>query len=119
MTSMTLKEVATMVASIGYPYAYDHFIDGTAQDPPFVVFFYEYSPMYADGKNYSDVRTLNIELATNNKDFTAEAAVESALASSDLAWAKAEQYIEGEQLYEVVYSADIVIREEDTTDGNE
>ena len=109
---MTLKEVATMVRSIGYPYAYDHFTDSTGLEPPFVVFFYEYSPFYADSSNYSDIRTVNIELATNNKDFTAESAVESVLNSYGLTWDKEESYIEEEQLYEVIYRADVVISEE-------
>ena len=37
---MTYKEIAAMIESIGLPYAYYQFPEGTVQEPPFVVFFY-------------------------------------------------------------------------------
>ena len=109
---MTLKEIKAMVASFGLPYAYDHFLDATGLVPPFVVYYYEYSPFFADSSNYSDIRTLVIELATANKDFGAEKAIEAVLSSRGLAWEKEESYIDTEQLYEIIYKADVVIREE-------
>ena len=109
---MTMKEAARLVKSIGYPYAYDHFTDATGLKPPFVVYYYEYSPYFADSSNYADVRTMVIELATDNKDFEAESAVENMLDANGLTWSKEESYIDEEQLYEVIYRADVIICKE-------
>ena len=67
---MTIKEVATMVASIGVPYAYYQFPEGTEQATPFVCFFYSRNnDMKADDANYQKIEHLVIELYTDNKDF--------------------------------------------------
>ena len=67
---MTYKEIATMVSSIGLPYAYYQFPEGTGQALPFVVFFYsEINDLYADETNYQRIAKLNIELYTEEKDF--------------------------------------------------
>ena len=67
---MTYKEIATMVRSIGLPYAYHQFPEGTEQKPPFICFFFSNSnDLYADGENYQRIDTLNVELYTREKDF--------------------------------------------------
>ena len=95
---MTYKEVATMVASIGLPYAYYEFPEGTQQTPPFVVFFYTSSDdVYADDSNYQRILRLNIELYTSEKDFTTEATVEGILTNNNLTYYKEENYIYSER----------------------
>ena len=67
---MTYKEVSTMVKSIGLPYAYYQFPEGTAEAPPFICFYWsEDNDLKADNINYQKIERLNIELYTDNKDF--------------------------------------------------
>lgn len=114
MTSMTYTEIAELIDSIGYPSAYYEFNDETEKAPPFIAFWYEdHNYLYADDSNYAEVTTLNIEFYDNNKNFEAEQAIEDALDAAGLTWAKAETWIDTERMYEVVYSADIVLNKEE------
>lgn len=107
---MTYEEVAAMIAEIGFVNAYYQFPEGTDTEPPFICFYYPNSDdFYADNINYKHVTELNIELYTNEKDFTAEAAVESVLTAHCLSWAKSESYIDSEKLYENLYTLEVVI----------
>ena len=107
---MTYPQIATMVASIGVPYAYYQFPEGTAVAPPFVCFYFEGSDdLYADDKNYQKIRPLTIELYTDNKDFSLEATVEGILASNGLTYARNESWIESERMNMVAYTADVII----------
>lgn len=107
---MTHKEIATMVASIGYPHAYFQFPEGTAQTCPFVVFFFvETDDLYADESNYQRIERINVELYTDEKDFGAEAAVESVLSSNGLTYYKEENYIESEKMWQIAYEMEVLI----------
>lgn len=109
---MTYKEVATMISSIGLPYAYYQFPDGTQQEPPFVCFSYTSSDdFYADNTNYQAVRPLTIELYTDNKDFTLESTVESVLLSHNLPFTKTETYIDTERMFQISYAVEVIITE--------
>ena len=114
---MTTKEVATMVAAIGVPYAYYQFPEGTAQATPFVCFFFSGdNDMKADDSNYQKIERLIIELYTDNKDFELEATVESTLSSNGMVWTRDEEWIESERMLEVVYEMDVVITPEPITE---
>lgn len=107
---MTYQEVATMVASVGVPYAYYQFPEGTAQATPFITFYFDGSnDMYADDANYQRIRPLVIELYTDNKDFELEATVESVLNSNGLTYARSESWVESERMNMVAFSADVII----------
>lgn len=111
---MTYKEVNTMIASIGLPYAYNEFSDGTGIAPPFICFLYgDYSnDLLADNYNYQPVRTLSIELYTDNKDFELENAVEAVLKANKLPFIRQETYIESERMFMVVYDTQIVVTDD-------
>ena len=110
---MTYKEIATLVDGIGYPYAYYQFEKETAKDPPFICFFYpENNDFLADNTNYAHITELTIELYTDNKDFTAEAAVESALEAAGLVYEKDESYIDSERMYMITYTTEVLINVE-------
>lgn len=110
---MTYKEIATMVESIGLPYAYYQFPDGTDQVCPFICFFLDSSNDFAaDNINYQKIRRLNIELYTDNKDFTLEQTVETVLNSNGLVYYREETYLDSERMYMVSYETEIVITEE-------
>lgn len=109
---MTYKQVATMIASLKIPYAYYQFPEGTEQACPFICFFFTVSnDLAADNANYQKIRTLSIELYTDNKDFTLEQAVESLLNTNGLVYTREESYLNSERMYMVTFNTDIVITE--------
>lgn len=110
---MTYKEIAQLIDGIGYPYAYYQFEKDTAKDPPFICFFYpENNDFLADNTNYAHITELTIELYTDNKDFTAEAAVEAALEAAEIVYEKDETYIDSERMYMVTYTTEVLINAE-------
>lgn len=110
---MTYQQVAAMVRSIGVPYAYYQFPDGTGQACPFVCFFFSDSnDLAAENTNYQKIRTLNLELYTDNKDFELEETVETVLNSNGLVYDRSESYLDSERMFMVVYTTDILKTEE-------
>ena len=110
---MTYRQVATMINSIGIPYAYYQFPDGTGQACPFICFFFSDSnDLAAENTNYQKIRTLNIELYTDNKDFALEETVETVLNSNGLVYDRSESYLDSERMFMVVYTTDILVTEE-------
>lgn len=113
---MTFKDVKTLIESFGLPYAYYQFEEGTAQKLPFICFYYTGSDdLGADDVNYAKIRDLVIELYTSVKDFELEAQIEDALTAAGLFYAKEETRIDSEQMYEVLYSMQVVINKETVT----
>ena len=107
---MTYKEITTMIAGIGLPYAYYQFAEDTGQHPPFICFFYsDNDDFVADNTNYQTIVTLNIELYTDMKDFDTESTVETALNSAGLVFSKSETFIDSEKMHETIYTMEVVI----------
>ena len=110
---MTYKEIAQLIDGIGYPYAYYQFEQETAKEPPFICFYYPgRDDMLADDSNYAQITELTIELYTDNKDFAAEAAVESALEAAGIVYEKDEAYIDSERMYMITYNTEVLINAE-------
>lgn len=110
---MTTQEIASMVASIGKPYAYYQFPEGTGQEPPFLCFFYDRDNDFkADSKNYQKIEHLIIELYTDNKDFALESTVESVLEAHGMVWTRDEEWLDDEKMVMVVYEMDVIITED-------
>ena len=117
---MTYVEVEQMVSAIGYPYAYYQFTKQTAQPPPFICFYYgSDNDLMADNKNYQKVANLTIELYTETKDFTAEAAVEAALDNAGLPYRREETAIDSERLYLCAFYTSVLITGEEQNGNNE
>lgn len=115
---MTYTEVATMIGSIGLPYAYYEFPDNTDLAPPFICFLFGAdNDFIADNTNYQQIRTLTVELYTDNKDFTLEQTVENTLNTYGLVYSREETYLSGERMYMVTFTTDIVITEPISTEG--
>lgn len=107
---MTYVEVAEMVEEIGLSFNYYQFPPNEAPEPPFLLFYYPGSADFiADNKNYTGITALRLELYTNEKDFTSEAAVETVLQAAEIPYQKTEMYIDSEQLFEVVYESEVLI----------
>ena len=108
---MSYEEIATLIASIGLPWAYYEFEAGTAQAPPFICFFYpERNDFFADNLNYSKIERLRIELYTNEKDFEKEAAVEAVLDQARLTYTTDEERLEDEQMFMKTYEMEVSIK---------
>lgn len=113
---MTQIDVADLIKSIGLPYAYYQFPEGTAQELPFVCFFFSGSDdLYADQENYQKISTLNIELYTKNKDFSQDENVETILNNAGLTYYKEENYIDSEKMWQTAYECDVIITKPVTT----
>lgn len=115
---MTFREVADMLTDFqtenGVPFAYLMFPeddpDNPAPPPPFVCYYYTGdNDFLADNVNYFPIRTLSIELYTDNKDFSLETAVESMLTSNGFVYSKTEEYISSERMYMVTYNMEVII----------
>ena len=109
---MTRAEIATMIAGVGLPYAYDHFTDNDAPGgPPFICFLYTTANDFkADDTNYQPITELVIELYTDEPDFTKEAAVETALNGAGLVYGKdGPSYIDGEKMYQTTYATAVLL----------
>ena len=105
---MTTQEVAAMIASVGLPYAYNHFDE--PQNLPFICFLYPDNDNFvADNVNYIRVTALSIELYTNDADFDLEAAVEAVLTANELPFTKAQEYIEGERMYQTTFDTEVIL----------
>ena len=105
-----------MIAGLNIPYAYYQFPNGTEQACPFICFFFSNSnDLAADNTNYQRIRTLSIELYTDNKDFALEESVESLLNSNGLVYTREETYLDSERMYMVTFTTDIVVTEIVTT----
>ena len=107
---MTYREVKTMVESIGLPFAYYQFTNDTAVAPPFICFYFDESDDEpADNMNWAKIRTLYIELYTDEKDFELESTVEAVLAANGQFYTRSETYLDSERMMMVAYEMQVVI----------
>lgn len=106
---MTYNDVISILEESDLPLAYDHFSEGEAPDPPFLVFLFPGSDnVFADDTVFQKIDELNIELYTDKKDPVTETKIESILISHDLSYEKKEVWIESEKMYEVLYQTQII-----------
>ena len=109
---MTYQEVKTMVESIGIPYAYYQFPEGTDQPCPFICFYFTGSnDLAADDTNYQRIRPLAIELYTDNKDFALENTFEAVLNQHVFVYSRDEAWIDTERMNMVTYTIEVIITE--------
>lgn len=107
---MTYKEIASMIAEVGIPYAYYQFPEDTIKGPPFICFFYPQDANFdADNMPYAPATVLTIELYTDAKDFTLESTLEGVLISHGLNFAKSETYLDTEKMQMEIYNTEILI----------
>ena len=106
---MSYEQIATMINSIGLPYAYFSFPENEAPALPYIVYHYPSSEDFgADNTNYVSIDNLSIELYTENKDFTTESTVESVLNANGFYYQKTESYLRTERMYMVLYEVQAI-----------
>lgn len=104
---MTLQDLYAGLVKSGYLVAYRAF--ETSPTPPFICYLFVASrDLMADDSNYQGIGEYHVELYTETKSATAEAAVEHELADLGLCWSKSETYIDTEDLYQILYAVSIV-----------
>lgn len=107
---MTYQQVSNLIASIGLPYAYDHFTDDTGRELPFICFIYpESDDFLADNKNYVKIRQLQIELYTENKDFVLESSIETILTNAGLVYSVNSGYLSDEHMFMTTFNTEVLI----------
>ena len=107
---ITYQDINNLIASIGVPYAYYQFPEGTGVAPPFICFYYDQQIGFAaDNTNFAKPEHLVIELYTNNKDFQLEAQIEKALNDIGLVYSRMESYIDSEKLFLQTFESEVLI----------
>ena len=110
MTGATYTNINTMIQSLGIPYAYYQFPEGTAQPTPFICFYYsDTDGAFADNIVYSRLTTLVIELYTDDKRFDLEQQIEQLLNDNELPFRRYESYIDSEQMLMQTYETEVYI----------
>lgn len=108
---MTLAEVNTMLKGInGFAkkVAYRSFPVGKAPVLPFICYLCTSTDNFkADNQVYTVIQEIDIELYSKNKDTASEGLVEAQLNAYHIPWDKYEEYIEDEEVYEVIYTITI------------
>ena len=105
-----MDKLLSIIQAMDIPYAYDHFAEGEAVDPPFLCYLLPRSDNFsADGKAYFKVNVVNIELYTDLKDLSVEQKVEAVLDEHGIFYDRSEVWIENEKLYEVLYSFELEV----------
>lgn len=105
-----MDEILQILGKIQMPFAYDHFAEGEAPDPPFICYLLPDSNNFsADGKVYYKVNNVHIELYTDLKNLSVEAAVEAVLDEHGIFYNKSETWIESEKLYEILYTFEMEV----------
>ena len=100
-----MERLVSIIKEMGIPYAYDHFAEGEAPDPPFLCYLLPGSDNFsADGKVYHRISEVRLELYTDFKDLSSEQWVETVLDAEGIFYNKTETWIDSERLYEVLYS---------------
>ncbi len=100
-----MDKLLEIMKAMDIPFAYDHFAEGEAVDPPFICYLLPESDNFAaDGKVYFKANEVHIELYTDTKDLSVEQQVEAVLDENGIYYDRSEVWIESEKLYEVLYT---------------
>lgn len=109
-----MDKIISLLESFTVPFAYHHFVEGEAPDPPFICYYAWNSHHFlADGQVYHKIIEIHIELYTELKSMELEQNIENLFAQNQLIYSKQETWIESERLYQVLY----IIETEEENDG--
>lgn len=103
---MNLSELNDILKTTGYPVAYYQF--KTSPSIPFICYLVTGSNNFsADNKVLAKSDLIDIELYTEKKDIQAESNLEKVLDNACIFYEKNENYIEKENMFQIVYSISI------------
>ena len=90
-----MEKLLLMLSEMQIPFAYHHFAEGEAVEPPFICYLLQGSSNFsADGKVYYKINEVHIELYTDLKDLAVEQQVENVLDEHEIFYNKSEVLIE-------------------------
>lgn len=105
-----MDDILAMLRELKLPFAYDHFAEGEAPEPPFICYLVPGSNNFAaDGRVYFKINEYHIELYTDEKSPTLESSLEAVLDNHGVFYNKSETWIESEKLYEVLYTFEMEV----------
>ena len=105
-----MDNITEIMEAVRLPFAYDHFAEGEAPEPPFICFMLPGSDNFAaDGRVFFKATMVHIELYTDLKDPELEQRIEAVLDGRGIFYDKTEVWIESERLYEVLYSFEMEV----------
>ncbi|MFO7295963.1 MAG: hypothetical protein C0P72_008060 [Clostridia bacterium] len=106
---MTLSELYALLKSTGYPVAYSHFPAESAPQPPFITYRVEGSAnFFADNRVHAKINNILVELYTEKKDLTAEAALEAVFDMNGITYETLETWIPDEGIFQKVYMIGVI-----------
>lgn len=104
---MTQEELYIELNSLGLPLAYYDFEEEV--EMPYLVYLFSYSDdLMADNQNYKEISNFQVELYTDKKDLISESKVENKLKELRLPYSKLETRIESENMFQVVYTIQLI-----------
>ena len=105
-----MDRIVTLLSDLRIPFAYHHFAEGEAPDPPFICYLVSGSDnFFADNQVYKRIDEVHVELYTAVKEPATEQALEAALDGAGICYQKEETWIESERLYEVLYAFEMEV----------
>ena len=103
-----MDDLVNMIQEMDIPFAYNHFAEGEAVEPPFICFLLPGTDNFsADGIVYFKINEVHIEIYTDVKSPVIENKVEAVLDKHGIFYNKTETWIEDEKLYEVLFSFEL------------
>ena len=105
-----MDDILAMLRELKLPFAYDHFAEGEAPEPPIICYLVPGSNNFAaDGRVYFKINEYHIELYTDEKSPALESSLEAVLDNHGIFYNKSETWIESEKLYEVLYTFEMEV----------
>ena len=75
-----MDKLLEILKATGIPFAYDHFAESEAPEPPFICYLLPDSDNFsADGRVYYKINEVHMELYTDTKDLSVERQLEAVL----------------------------------------
>ncbi len=103
---MKCSEIKEILETTGLPVAYRAFEEHKAPPLPYICFLETSSEnFFADGLVFVEIKSIQVELYTKQKDEATEDKVKEALSS--FTWQKTETYIESEKCYQILFELEV------------
>jgi predicted ABC-class ATPase len=107
-----MNNLYNLLLSTGYPVAYSNFKSKGLPEPPYIVYFRNNSNnISSDDKVHGKSNVFQIELYTKYKDLEAEKKVEDVLNVLNSEYTTDEDYIDSEEVFQVVYTLKLIEKE--------
>lgn len=109
---MTYKEIDNFIGRIAEALGcrYDYYT-GESEDvikTPYLLWdMPDRDDFQADDHNYAKAQRLSIEYDSRKRDLKAETVIEDMLDDANISYSKEEAYIEGQRVYEVMYTMEV------------